>query len=192
MNRRFISSFMKRRLNKDLMIFPEMKESFLLESSHKLKQAIVQIERVKNVLDTSLGKCTDVSAAISLRLIELHSENLDNQEAIDICNSLPYFDPSSGKSNDAMKPFFFHELSEIYLKACDPITALSHADAAVAFLESHDKANSHVNLFSTAYGLKGLASLLIGRCRDAEDFLQLASRWSSAVCGDALEFGCVW
>ena len=164
-----------------MMVFPEMRDSFKDEIVGNYQKGIISIDRIKNIAESTIGKVSNFSVLSSLRLMELYDCNMNLKSAIEIANNCPYFDKSSGETNKNLKPHILHKKAEISLKACDPILALTSADEAIDCLESDDKSNANINLLSTAYGLKGLSSLFLGKFTDAEDFLQLSSRWSTAI-----------
>jgi len=164
----------------ELSIFPEMGEVLALESEGQYKKALPPLRRIADIATSSAGPNTSVSMAAQLKLMQVLSLAGDSEQAIKIAKSAPYYNPKSGTSSSEFKPPFLHELALLYFQSCDMTSSLATADAAVDFLEKHNSSNIDISSFSRAYGMKGITSLYLGRKSEAEDFLQLAARWSTA------------
>ena len=111
--------------------------------------------------------------------MQMHCLNNEMDEAIKLGKSAPYYDDEQGFTNTLLKPYFLLEMSKMFFLDCDMPSSLSCADAAINVVESDEK--GPVGLFSCAYGLKGISSLYLGKFQDAEDYLQISTRWCQTI-----------
>lgn len=164
-----------------LYAFPEMKEATTLEQKGHFAQALGPVERIREIATKTLGKDNDITNAAALKLMQLYRLNGDTEKAVALGRSSPYYNQKLGVTNTKFKLHILHEMSRIFINNCDMTSSLSCTESSIKILESQDKENCDVSLFSAAYGLKGISSLFLGRYQDAEDYLQFASRWSNTT-----------
>jgi hypothetical protein len=183
-NRRGLKTACSPRFFDELLAFPEMKDVISFEHKGQFNQAVESIKRIRDIATATLGQNSDMSNAAALKLMQLHRLNGDTANAVALGRSAPYYDKKEGVTNAKFKLQILTELSRVFINNCDMTSSLSCAESAIKLLESQDDKSVDISLFSTAYGLKGLSSLFLGKYEEAEDYLQFASRWSNTVSED--------
>jgi tetratricopeptide (TPR) repeat protein len=152
-----------------LKVFPEFEESRNLAFKGEFAKAIPLMERVQDVVNSTMGESSMMSLAAALQLSDQRSRMAMWDEAL-----LPL------KTGFESSGRMYALLSEaaVYARKGAILEALQAAEEATALCEAQDQANMDVSAFAPCYGILGICRARSGDYDGAEEVLQMAARWS--------------
>jgi tetratricopeptide (TPR) repeat protein len=154
-----------------LNVFPEFVESRQDATRGEYGQSVAKMERVLDIVQSSVGPASMMSLATTIELAHQRSRAGLYEDAL-----VPLQGQSFGEQGD-----MYSRLSQaaIHMREGRIEAALTAAEEATEMCEAQGQANMDLSAFPACYGTLGVCRALVGDADGSEEVLQMAARWSS-------------